>query len=335
MATTYVVRQGDYLSKIAKDHGFSDYRVIWDHPNNSALKSKRKTPNVLFPGDSLFIPDSEVRVEPCSTDKRHRFTVGKPVLKLTMVLEDIYKTPIANARCVLLLGNEVRNVTTDPSGRIDEPLPPGVDGASLRPLLVDPGARWDRPALTTYLRGNHGVYTERWHYIRYRDGAEELYDRRQDPQEWVNLAGREALREWLSVGIEPPQLRSTFLIQLAWADQLAPDEESRYRALSEFVANRYRVSQDVAFDLVSLAHHVGANHQVDPLLIIAVTCIIIPWISYVYESATGLTMATRRSLGEISSPQHLASTRRRAIGFTIFFGPVAGWCWLALRRRNE
>jgi len=54
---------------------------------------------------------------------------------------------------------------------------------------------------------------------------------------------------------------------------LAPAEESRYRALSEFVANRYRVSQDVAFDLVSLAHRVGEHHQVDPLLIIAVIAI--------------------------------------------------------------
>jgi arylsulfatase A-like enzyme len=65
-----------------------------------------------------------------------------------------------------------------------------LDGVSLLPLLEDPARAWDRPAISTYLRGNHSVYTERWHYIRYRDGAEELYDRRQDPQEWVNVAGR-------------------------------------------------------------------------------------------------------------------------------------------------
>lgn len=50
-------------------------------------------------------------------------------------------------------------------------------------------------------------------------------------------------------------------------------EEDRYRALSEFVARRYRVSQDVAFDLVSLAHNVGRKLQLDPLLIIAVIAI--------------------------------------------------------------
>jgi len=65
----------------------------------------------------------------------------------------------------------------------------GLDGRSLRPLLEDPRAEWDRPALITYLHGNHALRTERWSYIRYKDGSEELYDRRQDPQEWVNLAG--------------------------------------------------------------------------------------------------------------------------------------------------
>jgi soluble lytic murein transglycosylase-like protein len=54
---------------------------------------------------------------------------------------------------------------------------------------------------------------------------------------------------------------------------LTAAEESRYRALSEFVANRYRVSQDVAFDLVQLAHRVGGELQLDPLLIIAVIAI--------------------------------------------------------------
>lgn len=54
---------------------------------------------------------------------------------------------------------------------------------------------------------------------------------------------------------------------------LSPAEESRYRALSEFVANRYRVSQTVAFDLVELAHRVGRDLQLDPLLIIAVISI--------------------------------------------------------------
>jgi soluble lytic murein transglycosylase-like protein len=50
-------------------------------------------------------------------------------------------------------------------------------------------------------------------------------------------------------------------------------EESRYRALADYVAKRYRVSQGAAFDLVSLAHRAGKDLQVDPLLVIAVIAV--------------------------------------------------------------
>jgi len=54
---------------------------------------------------------------------------------------------------------------------------------------------------------------------------------------------------------------------------LTPVEESRHRAVSEYVAKRYRVSQEVALDLVGQAHRVGKELQLDPLLIIAVIAV--------------------------------------------------------------
>jgi arylsulfatase A-like enzyme len=71
----------------------------------------------------------------------------------------------------------------------------GIEGVSVMPLLRNPHARWDRPALTTYMRGNHSVRDERWRYIRYSDGAEELYDHTNDQLEWNNLANNAALEE--------------------------------------------------------------------------------------------------------------------------------------------
>ncbi len=70
------------------------------------------------------------------------------------------------------------------------PIPKHVEGVSLRPLLENPEAAWDRPARTTYLYNNHSVRTEKWRYIRYNDGTEELYDETKDPLEWTNLAGK-------------------------------------------------------------------------------------------------------------------------------------------------
>ena len=64
----------------------------------------------------------------------------------------------------------------------------GLDGQSFVPLLQNPKRKWDRPVLTTFGQGNYAVRTERWRYIRYQDGGEELYDHDSDPQEWTNLA---------------------------------------------------------------------------------------------------------------------------------------------------
>lgn len=67
--------------------------------------------------------------------------------------------------------------------------PEHVQGKSLCALLQNPDAPWDEPAITTFNRNNHAVRTQDWRYIRYSDGSEELYDERQDPHEWTNLAG--------------------------------------------------------------------------------------------------------------------------------------------------
>lgn len=69
------------------------------------------------------------------------------------------------------------------------PQPDGLDGASLVPLLRDPDATRETPALTTRQGQHHAVRTDRWRYIRYADGSEELYDHDADPMEWKNLAG--------------------------------------------------------------------------------------------------------------------------------------------------
>jgi arylsulfatase A-like enzyme len=86
-----------------------------------------------------------------------------------------------------------------------------LEGHSLAPQLAAAEAprRW--PAITTHNQGNHSVRTDRWRYIRYADGSEELYDEQADPREWKNLAGQpdvaETKRElaaWLPKVNAPP-----------------------------------------------------------------------------------------------------------------------------------
>lgn len=69
------------------------------------------------------------------------------------------------------------------------------EGMSLRPLLEDVTATWDRPAITTYGEQMFSARSERYRYIRYPDGEEELYDHDNDPNEFTNLAGQAGYRE--------------------------------------------------------------------------------------------------------------------------------------------
>jgi arylsulfatase A-like enzyme len=86
----------------------------------------------------------------------------------------------------------------------------GLEGVSLKPQLLDPTADRDRPAITTHNPGNNSVRSERWRYIRYANGAEELYDHQLDPHEHVNLAQNpefravmDELRGWIREKDEP------------------------------------------------------------------------------------------------------------------------------------
>jgi arylsulfatase A-like enzyme len=75
----------------------------------------------------------------------------------------------------------------------DLDVPRHVEGRSLVPLLREPSRDWPYPALITYGYNNHAVVSDRYRYIRYADGSEELYDFIGDPNEWTNLAGNREL----------------------------------------------------------------------------------------------------------------------------------------------
>ncbi|MGH9838652.1 MAG: sulfatase [Blastocatellia bacterium] len=77
------------------------------------------------------------------------------------------------------------------------PAPAGLAGRSLRPLLKNPRAAWDKPAFTQLRRGDdkqnfmgYSVRTERWRYTEWDGGKQgaELYDETRDPREVHNLA---------------------------------------------------------------------------------------------------------------------------------------------------
>jgi hypothetical protein len=81
---------------------------------------------------------------------------------------------------------------------------------------------------------------------------------------WFGQAGDELVAEGVDGDEESAERK---------AAAVSPVEDHRYRALSDSLARRYRVSQDMAYDLVQLAHTVGQQHGLDPLLIISIIAI--------------------------------------------------------------
>ena len=127
----HIVAQGEHVPGLAKQYGFASYKRIWDHGQNAELKNKRQNPNVLFPGDRLFIPDKEEKKIPKQTEKKHPFKLKGEKLKLRLVLEDEYEKPIANAPCLLHLESNILELTTDGKGKIEKEIPADVQHARL------------------------------------------------------------------------------------------------------------------------------------------------------------------------------------------------------------
>ena len=69
-----------------------------------------------------------------------------------------------------------------------EPPERQLEGNDLTVLMEDPEASWDKTSLTVFGYKNYGIRSERYRYIVYADGSEELYDHEKDKWEWHNLA---------------------------------------------------------------------------------------------------------------------------------------------------
>jgi len=67
-----------------------------------------------------------------------------------------------------------------------------LEGESLETTLSNPSTATDRDVFLPYMApGEYAIFNRDWRYIRYGDDGEELYNLREDPNEWNNLAADE------------------------------------------------------------------------------------------------------------------------------------------------
>jgi hypothetical protein len=134
---SYTVQQGDHLSKIAKSNGFRDYRTIWDDPQNAALKAARANPDVLLPGDVLYIPAPTQKAETRPTENTHVFKLTAPKLMLRLVLRDFDNQPLPGTKCELEVEGQKYALTTNSKGQIEQSITATAETAGLTVPSLD------------------------------------------------------------------------------------------------------------------------------------------------------------------------------------------------------
>jgi N-acetylmuramoyl-L-alanine amidase len=121
---TYTVLQGDCLSSIASNYGFHNWRTIYDHPGNEALKTKRPNPNQMYPGDEVLIPEKETKEVTRATGHTHVFMVNTLSIKLRLVVKDHNWIPFRGKRYELRVDSQAKpysGVTVESGGTIEHP----------------------------------------------------------------------------------------------------------------------------------------------------------------------------------------------------------------------
>lgn len=149
MQKIHVVEEGEYLTLIARKHGFVTTKPLIDA--NPALFEKRRDPDVLSPGDEIVIPPKEPLRAQRATGQTHELKLKGQQDHLRLQLRDANDEPIRGEAFTLRVqasraaaegsGLEITG-TTDGNGHIDVPLPAGAVRAYLT-LDNIPALHWD------------------------------------------------------------------------------------------------------------------------------------------------------------------------------------------------
>jgi putative peptidoglycan binding protein len=121
----YVVKQGECVSSIAYRTGQA-WETIWKHPSNSDLKTARTDPNVLMPGDKLFIPPVTQKEISCASDAQHVFVLTSAPVKLRLQLFNEDKPRDGESYRIEVDGHVVSEGKLDDQGRLETSISPSA-----------------------------------------------------------------------------------------------------------------------------------------------------------------------------------------------------------------
>ena len=130
MPQTITVELGDSIPSIAKNNGFF-WETLWNRPENASLKALRKDPNVLAPGDEVFVPDLELKYENRPTNAKHKFKIKGEQVKFKLQLLS-FGQPRKNEAYTLVIDGKLYQGTTDGSGILEHVVPANAQGGVIK-----------------------------------------------------------------------------------------------------------------------------------------------------------------------------------------------------------
>lgn len=145
MSTPYTVEPGDCLSSIAAAFNFDDWKTIYYYAENADFRQLRPDPNVIYPGDLLYIPDFDAGQQNASTETNNLFTLNVVPTLLRLKIMSVGDQPVAGAKYKLEIpGLPNLEGSTGGDGMISEAIPPDTttglltvfkNGASAPPII--------------------------------------------------------------------------------------------------------------------------------------------------------------------------------------------------------
>jgi hypothetical protein len=78
----YIVRPGEYMAKLAHALGF-DPDEVWKDPKNAEL-AKLRSPNVLHPGDIVYVPKSQKATRPVRAGATNKYVAKIPKVQVNV-----------------------------------------------------------------------------------------------------------------------------------------------------------------------------------------------------------------------------------------------------------
>ena len=131
----YVIKQGDYLLKLAHHLGF-DADTVWNDDANAELKDARKDPDMLQAGDILMVPDEPKKQLDLKKETENNFVAAVPKIAVSLAVTDDDE-PLANEAYVVEGLGDDEERTTDADGFVSFEAPVHVREVTVRFVDVD------------------------------------------------------------------------------------------------------------------------------------------------------------------------------------------------------